>query len=370
MSELDDTYSAWDGKASQQCVCDGGYTGPDCSKRMCPVGADPIEMAQVVDWSVQGIYFRTYTVAHEFTTSFDKVVEFVEDKPEVLYYTLTFEDEYGDTWTSSVQSLDYLTECQTYSLDGSQRANCLSTPLLDATTTVHDYLEAHANTLNTTLNYLPPGVLPDHFVWAAGGAISMKDSAGASCNLAINGQACGSGATVEQTSLETFPTSADTDTYVDSLEFRLDTNIISACEWDSELDFDGANLDKFGFCLFVKMPAPGIRPALKVNHWFEASGNIDATQYVFSEVSGETNGFTADADLDEGGIVVVQDVQSKRVWNSADGDLEFSFIDEETDNMDYCSKRGLCDFESGICNCFSGFSGLRCDDQNAVTYSF
>ena len=69
-------------------------------------------------------------------------------------------------------------------------------------------------------------------------------------------------------------------------------------------------------------------------------------------------------------VACVQDLQSKRVWNSADGDLEFSFIDEETANMDYCAKRGLCDFESGICNCFSGFSGLRCEDQNAVTYSF
>ena len=35
-------YTGWDGNKIQACVCDGGFTGPDCSLRTCPRGDDPI----------------------------------------------------------------------------------------------------------------------------------------------------------------------------------------------------------------------------------------------------------------------------------------------------------------------------------------
>jgi len=337
---------------------------------MCPKGSDPIEKAQVVDWAVQGIYFRTYTIAEEFTTDFDNVVEFLEDKPQEVFYTVTFTDEYGDEWTTSVQSVDYFTECQTYDGGSNNMANCISTPDVSINSDVHGYLLDHATSLNSTLAALPNKVFEGGFVWGAAGDLAYKDSADAACDLADTGSACGAGASVEQTSVVTFPIAGDDD-YDDSLDFRLDMNIITGCEWDRDLDFDGAHTDKFGLCLFVKMPAPGVREALKVNYWYKAQGNIDEQSYLFSEVTGETYGFTDDDSLhDPPSLVVVQNLQDKRVWNSADGDLEFSFIDEWTSNLDYCAKRGICDFESGVCNCFSGFSGLRCESQNAVTYSF
>ena len=266
LHELDDTYSAWDAHASQQCVCDGGFTGPDCSKRMCPVGADPIEMAQVVDWSVQGIYFRTLTVAESFTNDFNNVVEFVEDKPQVVYYTATFEDEYGDSWTTSMNSVDYLTECQTFDDAGVQRANCIATPDVSSTADVHGFIQGVADSLNTSLAHLPPGAFPGGFVWAAAPELAHKESDGSACDLADTAQQCGTDGYVEQTQLVTYPVDGDA-AYVNSLDFRLDTNIVTACDWDSTMDFDGANTDKFGLCLFVKMPAPGVRQPLKVNFW-------------------------------------------------------------------------------------------------------
>ena len=157
LSELDSSYSAWDAEVTQQCICDGGFTGPDCSKRKCPVGADPIENAQVVDWSIQGIYFRTMTVAEEFTKDFDNVIQFLEDKPEKVFYTLTFEDEFGDSWTTSVSTVDYFTECQTYYDGSNSMANCISTPDVNANNDVHAHLVERASALNNTLSHLLEG---------------------------------------------------------------------------------------------------------------------------------------------------------------------------------------------------------------------
>jgi hypothetical protein len=46
------------------------------------VGADPIENAQTVDWSVQGIYFRTLSASEDLTLDYTSVVRFLEDKPQ------------------------------------------------------------------------------------------------------------------------------------------------------------------------------------------------------------------------------------------------------------------------------------------------
>ena len=36
------TYTDWDAEKIQACVCDGGWMGPDCASRICPMGDDPL----------------------------------------------------------------------------------------------------------------------------------------------------------------------------------------------------------------------------------------------------------------------------------------------------------------------------------------
>jgi hypothetical protein len=96
-------------------------------------------------------------------------------------------------------------------------------------------------------------------------------------------------------------------------------------------------------------------------------------------VSGQTRGFNAKR-IDETDdvfapddplyLVTVQDLQADRQWNKNDGDVSKMFIAEGISALDMCSKRGLCDFDTGMCDCFSGYSGIRCDDQNAIAFSF
>ncbi|CAM9637241.1 unnamed protein product, partial [Phaeothamnion confervicola] len=40
------TYDNWDAAATVSCVCDTGYFGADCTKRMCPKGDDPLTIGQ------------------------------------------------------------------------------------------------------------------------------------------------------------------------------------------------------------------------------------------------------------------------------------------------------------------------------------
>ncbi|KAG5188328.1 hypothetical protein JKP88DRAFT_177974 [Tribonema minus] len=43
---LGSTYDNWDKDSTTMCVCDAGYFGSDCTKRMCPKGDDPLTIGQ------------------------------------------------------------------------------------------------------------------------------------------------------------------------------------------------------------------------------------------------------------------------------------------------------------------------------------
>lgn len=40
------TYTNWEADMVMTCICDWGYTGGDCSLRMCPKGDDPVTTLQ------------------------------------------------------------------------------------------------------------------------------------------------------------------------------------------------------------------------------------------------------------------------------------------------------------------------------------
>jgi len=58
-------YNLWDADKNQACKCDAGYTGFDCASRVCPSGADPLDMVgedmktSVSTTSVSSTYTKT-----------------------------------------------------------------------------------------------------------------------------------------------------------------------------------------------------------------------------------------------------------------------------------------------------------------------
>lgn len=74
--------------------------------------------------------------------------------------------------------------------------------------------------------------------------------------------------------------------------------------------------------------------------------------------------------------VVVTDLTSRRVWDSMFHGREKYFLDSKSSTgsavgsakLSSCSKRGLCDYSSGLCSCFAGYSGDNCAKRVAIAY--
>ena len=401
-------YSAWDGEKTQMCVCDPGWTGPACSMRSCPKGADPVIYNYKITDSIQGIYFRTFAPDRLHVDTEPKMHQFLKDKPSRVYFTITFTDEYNDEWTTSVTTIEYTSFCKA-ATGTAKGAVCLSTPTTNykstGTTTAEknqptrDTLQRLSEHVNNTLLALPTRAIPVSYVWSAANSFDVhctaKTTATGDSDLPADITACLGDDKIKLVprALQQYPWKADTSDakyvapasdYVDSLDYRLDMTITGkvdqitagtsgGADVPREINFDGTDTEAFGLALFVKLPGPGVNQPLQVRYWYTPTSKLGDKDVTYAHLEGTSSvgSFTADSALFlKQDLVLVQNLVPKRTWNPDDGDSAKEFSDKTIDDLPYCSNRGLCDFESGICNCFSGYTGLRCDTQNAVTYSY
>lgn len=88
VADIPETSQFWDRKRSFRCECDYGYTGVDCSDRICPVGLDPVNAYDIdcdpeVDRSA------------DFFGVDQQVIQFPDDMPNDQWFYLDFETLYG-----------------------------------------------------------------------------------------------------------------------------------------------------------------------------------------------------------------------------------------------------------------------------------
>jgi len=364
-----EAYSAWDLHHTQHCICDPGYSGPSCAMRDCPRGADPVLYALEVTNSVQGIFWRSFNGAAANANAQQK---YADAMPSTVHYTITFKDEYGDEHVTSLLSVEYKSHCTAAN-------KCFSHP--DFTTQT---MQEHSEAVNKSLGALPRGAIENKYVWTVG---TTYTAAGKAETKTVENPVT---LADETQKYYTYPrdwkkvTSGNPDptsVAVDQLEYRLDTNIIPAgCKGNDIDGADNAAVQNYGLCIFIQIENPGVQYPLKVQYFY----NPDTTSTIGHNinthvVSGETIGFNKKAISTTDDkflpnevqyLVTVQDLQNDRVWNERDGDVSKLFIAAQTTDLDVCSKRGLCDYDTGMCDCFSGYSGIRCDDQNAIAYSY
>jgi len=303
--------------------------------------------------SVQGIFWRSFNKA---VTTANGEQEFVQRMPSTVHYTITFTDEYGDEHVTSLLSVEYKSACNA--------DNCFVHPDFDAQSQ-----QEHAESVNQSLGALPRGAIENKYVWTVGtdyvDGVAQDHTVGA-----------------DTVKWRTYPkdfTSPES-VSVDQLEYRLDDKIIpDGCRG---VDITGtSDTVQYGLCVFVQIENPGIQTALKVQYFYNPflSASTRNPELLTHVVSGQTSGFNTAAinsNADNAPIdnplylVTVQNLQGNREWNANDGDVSKDFIAETVNELEVCSRRGLCDYDTGMCDCFSGYSGIRCDDQNAIAYSY
>jgi len=393
-------YSAWDGEKTQLCVCDPGWTGPACSMRSCPKGADPVSYNYKITDSIQGIYFRTFAPDRAHVATEQQQHQFLKDKPAKVYFTITYTDEYNDEWTTAVTTIDYTSFCFAATSPATGGV-CLSTPTTNYRNTggtpaqkaqpTRDTLQRLSEHVNDTLLALPTKAIPTSYVWSAANPFDVvcaaKSTAALDNDLRGDVKAClaDKDMYLKGRAFEQYPwpdtTASDSkyiapqNPYVNSLDFRLDLQITGKVDYtDKQVNFDGTDTEVFGLALFVKLPGPGVSEPLQVRYWYKPESKLGEKDVQYTHIDGTSTpgAFTETLFLKQD-LVVIQDLVDERVWNADDGDNKLEFVTalkDKVSQLPYCSNRGICDFESGICNCFSGYTGLRCDTQNAVTYSY
>merc|ERR1712210_110228 len=130
------------------------------------------------------------------------------------------------------------------------------------------------------------------------------------------------------------------------------------------------NCAKNALCVFITIPEPEGRKNLRVSYKFKttirtaaaAEKDMKPKEYRTSlarEIANVAGGPNA--------LVSVKQVGSARFWHKLiDGTPIISYNAKQP--LHDCSRRGLCDFETGKCKCFDGYSGYKCQERSVLGY--
>jgi len=130
------------------------------------------------------------------------------------------------------------------------------------------------------------------------------------------------------------------------------------------------NCDKNAVCVFITLPEPVGSKTMNVNYKYKTmirtlkvgSEQFNPDDYEVSYQRERTN-----RNDQTNSIVSVLEVGTDRKWHKLiDGTPVIAY--ESNQDLWECSRRGLCDFETGKCKCFDGYSGYKCQERSVLGY--
>eukprot|EP00591_Stephanopyxis_turris_P001943 CAMPEP_0195521210 /NCGR_PEP_ID=MMETSP0794_2-20130614/18207_1 /TAXON_ID=515487 /ORGANISM="Stephanopyxis turris, Strain CCMP 815" /LENGTH=688 /DNA_ID=CAMNT_0040650717 /DNA_START=74 /DNA_END=2140 /DNA_ORIENTATION=+ len=146
-----------------------------------------------------------------------------------------------------------------------------------------------------------------------------------------------------------------------------------------DTDGDTAVTTAAGLSLFLYFEEATIETAPQVDYTFtNQAANAFLSADLFSpddgahgeDIEGTSGG---SGDYESHSLVRVNDVTGARSWDVAYHGRRQYFLDDQSAttlevSSHICAKRGICDYSTGLCDCFSGFTGANCAIQNALAY--
>lgn len=100
-ADYSNVYTLWDKDVSMGCVCDSGFTGADCSEKLCKVGADPLYHDDMANVRYSNWTYNIYTTSPTALAAYlAATVPSPFVNPIVGNYSLLFTDSKSKQWTT------------------------------------------------------------------------------------------------------------------------------------------------------------------------------------------------------------------------------------------------------------------------------
>jgi len=130
------------------------------------------------------------------------------------------------------------------------------------------------------------------------------------------------------------------------------------------------NCDKNNLCVFITIPEPVGTKTMNVNYKFKTmirTLKVAAEAYKPDDYEVSYAREQSNRNNEANSLVTVTQVGSDRKWHKLiDGTPVIAYNHDQ--ELKDCSRRGLCDFETGKCKCFDGYSGYKCQERSVLGY--
>lgn len=357
-------YRLWDADKNSACICDVGYTGIDCSLRLCPLGDDPLTTGTSSCGGDCRSEIQSFSVDGGPKT----------DTSDNLYF-LTFTDYSGIQYKTSMFEL----------LTDSTDPDWETTKVQNAKA-VKDALEA-----------LPNQVTGEVKVTCSGGGANSKDQLRVSVEFVtksgnVPDMVLGWSRSNKRFTYIFQPSQPVKQFKITGQGTKLKFKVYPVDQtlygdekyWETQgaVDFSPTSISSVAQAI-----AEGLNmiPAVKVSYGapFVADSNVIVTGSINNGVDYDVlvafpskqfgaNKLTYTLDADPNANfdwTTVTDTQPVFIGCPEDSQSCLSDVLDGNNEAVLCSNRGLCDYSTGLCKCFSGHTGVSCEVQSVLASS-